>query len=138
MGWISRLFGIRRKEAPQQRTSIADTFALDLPSDPAATRVPIPRKKGRTTEEQKSDRDHYHQELRAKSMAAFERDRTNALYVGSTKYIWHTCNDEAICAACARKDGKRFAWNSVPIGGHPGESDRCTSGSCRCYAEPTI
>jgi hypothetical protein len=138
MGWISRLFGVPRKTKAQQQTSVASTFALDLPSDPGATRVRLPRKKGRTTEQRKADWEQYCGEMQSKSRAILERDRRNALAVGSTKYIWRSCRDERVCAACAAKDGKRFRWNSSPIGGHPGESDSCKSGWCRCYAEAVL
>jgi hypothetical protein len=138
VGWISRLFGVRSPKVPQEQTTVAGTLALDLPSDPGATRVPAPRKRGRTTEERKGDWDQYCREMRAKSRAIFERDRRNALAAGSTMYIWRSCGDEDVCAACASKNEKRFAWNSIPIGSHPGQSDCCPSGWCRCYAEALI
>jgi hypothetical protein len=123
---------------PQKQTNVAGTLALDLPSDPGATRLHPPRKKGRTTEEQKADWDQYCREMQAKSRAIFERDRKNAFAAGSTKYIWRSCGDEDVCAACATKNAKRFAWDSLPVDGHPGQSDRCSSGWCRCYAEAMI
>jgi len=138
MRWISRLFGVGHQKAAQRRTNVAGTFALDLPSDPGATRVHAPGKKSRTTEEQKADWDRYCREMQAKNRAIFERDRRNASAAGSTQYIWRSCGDEDVCAACATKNGKRFAWNSMPIGGHPGQSGCCPSGWCRCYAEAVI
>lgn len=134
MGWISRLFG----HAAQQQSNDASSFALDLPDDPGAMRVCPPRKKGRTTEERKADWDQYCREMQAKNRSILERDRRNALAAGSTKYIWRSCNDERVCVVCATKDGKQFRWNSLPIGGHPGESDCCPSGWCRCYAESVL
>jgi len=138
MGWISRLFGVPGQKAVQQQSNVVGTFALDLPSDPGATRVRLPRKKGRTIEEQKAGCDQYCREMQAKSRAIFERDRKNALAAGSRIYTWRSCGDEGVCAACAKRNGKQFAWNSLPIGGHPGQSDCCSSGWCRCYAEAVI
>lgn len=137
MGWISRLFRVPRQKTAKQQPNVAGTFALGK-SDPGATRVRPPRKKGRTTEEKKADWGQYCGEMQSKSRAILERDRRNAVAVGSTKYIWRSCCDERVCAACAAKDGKRFRWNSSPIGGHPGESDSCLSGWCRCYAEAAL
>ena len=138
MGLIFRLFGVPRQKPAQQQTDGAHSFALDLPSDPGATSVQPPRKKGRTTEERKADWDQYCREMQAKSRAIFERDRRNALAAGSTKYIWRSCGDERVCAVCATKNGKRFAWNSLPINGHAEQSDCCRSGWCRCYAEAVL
>lgn len=71
MGWISRLFGVRRRKATQQQTNVPGIFTLDLPSDPGATRVRPPRKKGRTTEERKADWDRYCREMQAKKWGYF-------------------------------------------------------------------
>ena len=138
MGWISRLFGVRSPTVPREQTNVTGILAVELPSDPGATRVFAPRKKGRTTEERKVDWDRYCREMRAKGQAIFDRDRRNALAAGSTKYIWRSCGDEDVCSTCATKNGNRFAWNSLPIGGHPGQSDCVPSGWCRCYAEAVL
>jgi len=132
------LLGVRCQTAAPEQIRIAGAFALDSPDDPGATRVQVPRKKGRSEEERRTDWAEYCREMQAKNRATFARDRRNALAADSKKYIWRSCNDEDVCDACAKKNGKRFAWNSSPIGGHPGESDCCPSGWCRCYAEAII
>jgi len=103
MGWISRLFGVRRQKAEPQQTHIAGTFALDLPGDPGATRVKVSRKKGRTTEERRADWAEYCREIQAKNRAIFESDRRNALAASSQEYIWRSSDDEDVCDACAKK-----------------------------------
>ena len=66
-------------------------------------------------------------------VAAFEKIRSEAVAVGSTVYIWRTSKDSNVCLRCRRLNGKRYAWNNPPLGGHPG----CAPG-CRCRAEPVI
>jgi hypothetical protein len=138
MGWIARLFGARCQKAAQQQKSADSASPLDSSSDPGTTRVRPPRKKARTAEERKADWHQYCQEMQSVFRASFQRDRKNALAAGSTKYVWRSSGDEDVCPACAKKNGRRFAWNSPPVGGHPGESGCCPSGWCRCYAEAVI
>ena len=132
MNWVLRLFRMRRQpEAPQQDQLSASTL------DPAV-RVQRPRKKGRSKEEQEADWQSYCQQMRKTMGAGFQRDRQNALGVGSTKYIWRSTGDTDVCIACAKKNGRRFTWTSGLSGGHPDESDSCETGWCRCYAEAVI
>ena len=69
----------------------------------------------------------------AKTSAAFAKSRDEALKAGSKEYIWRTSKDIDVCLRCRRNNGKRFAWNGEPKGGHPG----CAPG-CRCQAEAVM
>jgi hypothetical protein len=101
-------------------------------------RVPTPRKRGRTEEQQAADWLEYREKMRANFRLTAERVRTQAAYVGSKKYIWRSCGDGDVCPECAKNDGKRFSWSRPPPGGHPGETTCCSSEWCRCIAEPII
>ncbi len=67
------------------------------------------------------------------SVAAFEKNTSEAVNAGSKEYIWRANRDSDVCIRCRRYNGKRFAWNNPPRGGHPG----CAPG-CRCEAEPVM
>lgn len=129
MGWFARLFGVSRDNGSAKKP------ATDADLN---TRVARPRKTGRSKEEQKADWDAYCKKMQAKFKAASERDRRNSLKAGAKRYVWRSCGDEDVCPTCAKRDGKKFSWSSPPSGGHPGESDSCPSGWCRCYAEPIL
>lgn len=66
-------------------------------------------------------------------VAGFEKVKSEAVAAGSTAYIWRTSRDNTVCLRCRRLNGKRYAWNNPPLGGHPG----CAPG-CRCRAEPVM
>jgi hypothetical protein len=67
------------------------------------------------------------------SRSEFAGERSQAKKVGSTHYIWRSARDGAVCERCANNDGRKFAWNDEPPGGHAGAKARC-----RCYPEPVI
>lgn len=58
--------------------------------------------------------------------------------IGVTHYFWSTSGDERVCDHCKEKDGKRFAWDNPPEGGHPGEHKCEGEGYCRCTAIPDL
>ena len=102
-------------------------------------RVPVPKRRGRTPAQIQADETRYNIEMRARSQYAFERIRGQAGLAGSKRYIWRTCGDADVCSTCAKKEGKRFAWDvPPPRGGHPGDCADCSVGFCRCYAEPVL
>jgi len=110
-----------------------------LVGDPVGSpRIPIPRKKGRTKEQQAADWLKYCGEVRTQFKQSAERNRRNALLVGSKQYIWRSSGDGDVCPECAKKDGKRFSWKRPPPGGHPGETTCCSGEWCRCIAEAII
>jgi len=53
--------------------------------------------------------------------------------VGIEEYIWRTCRDGRVCSRCAAYEGKKFRYDSMPPGGHPG-----LAAGCRCYASPVM
>lgn len=46
-------------------------------------------------------------------------------------YVWRTRQDGKARDSHAEREGKVFAWDNPPEGGHPGEDY-----NCRCYTEP--
>lgn len=50
---------------------------------------------------------------------------------GVRYYRWRTRGDDRVRPEHAARDGKIFAWDSPPAGGHPGSEV-----NCRCHAEP--
>ena len=94
------------------------------------------RKPRRTREQIEEDERQLAARLRERFSLTFERDREQALYAGSTGYIWRSSGDGDVCSACARKNGKRFRWTETPKGGHPGTFSECDVGYCRCFVEP--
>lgn len=63
----------------------------------------------------------------------FEEAKSEAQAAGSAEYIWRTSKDNEVCLRCRRLNGRRYAWDNPPRGGHPG----CAPG-CRCEAEPVL
>lgn len=51
--------------------------------------------------------------------------------VTSTHYIWRTQLDDKVRPEHAAREGRIFAWNNPPPGGHPGSEK-----NCRCVAVP--
>jgi len=49
----------------------------------------------------------------------------------TTHYTWRTAHDERVRDAHTANEGRIFAWNEPPTGGHPGHAH-----NCRCWAEP--
>ena len=52
---------------------------------------------------------------------------------GVDSYIWVTMGDSRVRPAHREREGKRFAWDSPPSGGHPGWAIRCRCTSLGCY-----
>jgi SPP1 gp7 family putative phage head morphogenesis protein len=50
---------------------------------------------------------------------------------GVRYYRWRTRGDDRVRPEHAAREGRIFAWDSPPPGGHPG-----TEVNCRCHAEP--
>jgi hypothetical protein len=80
----------------------------------------------------------YREGMRTNLRLSAEQLRKGALRAGSKKYIWRTSGDGNVCPECAKNEGKLFAWDEPPIGGHPGETACCSSEWCRCFAEPIV
>ena len=55
------------------------------------------------------------------------------LQQGVEYYIWQTMMDSRVRPAHAARQGKRFAWDDPPSGGHPGWAIRCRCTSLGCY-----
>ena len=138
MSWLSRLFSGRRQEAAQQQEDVAVEFALAPPSEPGVARVLPPRERGRTLDKRKADWARYCKAMQAQGRAISKRDRENARAAGVTKYIWRSYDDADVCSRCASNNGKQFSWMAPPPDGHPGESESCPTGWCRCYAVTVI
>ena len=51
--------------------------------------------------------------------------------LGISHYTWSTSQDERVRHEHVLRDGRRFAWDNPPAGGHPGQAIRC-----RCVAVP--
>ncbi|ACR28716.1 Putative bacteriophage protein [Burkholderia glumae BGR1] len=119
----------RRRTRSQQKKQAS----IDL-----SARTPPPRRSGMSAEEIIADESRYLAEVHAKGKSAFERDRNNAITIGSKYYIWRTCGDGSVCDACAKNEGLRFSWKRSPSIGHPGFHLCSTDQPCRCYAETVI
>lgn len=78
------------------------------------------------------------QMMRQKARAQSVFSAKQAAMAGATHYRWRTAGDGDVCAACATRNGRRFAWAAPPPGGHPGACETCTGGWCRCYAETIV
>ncbi len=100
-------------------------------------RVPRPKRKGPLMEI-KAEEDRYRTALRVRAQSAFDCTRDVAAKAGAKRYIWRTCADADVCPICSQKNGRRFAFDKIPAGGHPGDCETCSVGYCRCYAEPVI
>ena len=70
-----------------------------------------------------------------KLAAAINEQRAKAL--GSTSYIWRSCEDEKVRPLHRQRNGKEFKWDDPPHAdkwdGHAG-----TPPNCRCFASPII
>lgn len=55
--------------------------------------------------------------------------------IGVTHYVWVTGDDAEVCPACALNNGRVFAWDEPPPGGHPGMRSCCGERDCRCVAQ---
>ena len=53
--------------------------------------------------------------------------------IGVTHYFWRTSEDERVRPTHEENNGDRFAWDSSPVTGHPGEDVQC-----RCTADPDL
>lgn len=53
--------------------------------------------------------------------------------LGVTHYVWRTSGDERVRDRHVELDGQRFAWDSPPPDGHPGNPVQC-----RCVAEAVL
>ncbi len=54
-------------------------------------------------------------------------------HAGIDEYKWSTSHDRRVRPQHREYDGNTYAWDSAPIGGHPGQAIRC-----RCVAIPVI
>lgn len=68
---------------------------------------------------------------RQAASAAEQRQRE----IGITHYVWVAGDDAGACPACALNNGRVFAWDEPPPGGHPGMRSCCGEGHCRCVAQ---
>lgn len=60
-------------------------------------------------------------------------DRIKQVNSGVDHYFWRSSGDGAVRLQDQRQNGKRYAWDNPPEGGHPGQKVRC-----RCSAEPDL
>jgi SPP1 gp7 family putative phage head morphogenesis protein len=60
-------------------------------------------------------------------------DRQKQRDAGVTHYIWRTSQDERVRPRHEDRENVRFAWDSPPEDGHPGQPVQC-----RCFAEPDV
>jgi hypothetical protein len=128
-----------RARPPANRPTFAIPITKDDPAELhvlAEPRARFPRKRGRTPEQIAADLEAYQADLRRKFQASFDLNRKRAMSIGSTHYRWKTSRDDGVCAVCAKREGRRFAWNIEPPHGHAGVCDACPKGYCRCGAEP--
>lgn len=80
------------------------------------------------------------QALRATALNVSARQAASATEqrqreIGITHYVWVTGDDADACPACARNNGRVFAWDEPPPGGHPGMRSCCGEAHCRCVAQ---
>lgn len=80
------------------------------------------------------------QALRATALQVSARQAAHAVQqrqreIGITHYVWITGDDAEACPACALNNGRIFAWDEPPPGGHPGMRTCCAEGHCRCVAQ---
>jgi hypothetical protein len=101
-------------------------------------RIARAKRKGRTSEQIEADSQQWLRDIRERGRQAFERDKQSALRAGSKFYLWRTSNDGDVCPACAKNNGKRFRWDKAAPHLHPGHSETCKEGYCRCYAEALL
>lgn len=72
-----------------------------------------------------------HVSARQAASATEQRQRE----IGITHYVWVTGDGAEACPACALNNGRVFAWDEPPPGGHPGMRSCCGEGPCRCVAQ---
>lgn len=72
-----------------------------------------------------------HVSARQAASATEQRQRE----IGVTHYVWVTGDDADACPACALNNGRVFAWDEPPPGGHPGMRSCCGEAQCRCVAQ---
>lgn len=72
-----------------------------------------------------------HTSARQAASAAEQRQRE----IGVTHYVWIASDDAGACPACALNNGRVFAWNEPPPGGHPGMRSCCAEQHCQCVAQ---
>lgn len=106
MKWIDKL--LRRGSDQVPHVDLEKKRRLS-PTERMARRLEMAKQSGRITQERQ-------------------------LHAGILEYRWATAKDSRVCVVCAKNEGKRFFWNSPPPNGHPGQSDCCPDGSCRCVA----
>lgn len=129
MGWIANVFQMFNR---RRLRKLPGPVLLVECHDRSAKRRGVSRAE-RATEEV-----CYVQDRLAKSAANFRRDQLNASKVGVKSYIWRSSRDGDVCEDCLKLDGKKVAWDTAPVCGHPG-TFICANGSpCRCYAESVI
>jgi SPP1 gp7 family putative phage head morphogenesis protein len=80
------------------------------------------------------------QALRATALHVSARQAAGAVQqrqreIGITHYVWVTGDDAQVCPACAANNGRVFAWDEPPLGGHPGMRSCCGERHCRCVAQ---
>lgn len=86
----------------------------------------------------RADPEEAARQTRTKGIELARLTQRRAEMVGATHYYWRTAGDSDVCAVCAARSGKRFAWKKPPEHGHPSECTACPAGWCRCYAEPIL
>lgn len=144
-GILSALSYRRSERKPNQKQQREGNNPFSIPVGPgddldlrviAGPRAQYPKKRGKAPEQFAQELRAYHQELREKSAASFHWTRKRAQSAGSTSYRWRTSRDSDVCETCAKREAKRYLWNSEPTHGHAGMVNCCPSGHCRCYPEP--
>lgn len=101
-------------------------------------RVAPVKRKGRTSVQIQEDSLRWIRETREHCRQSFDRDKQHAIHIGSKYYLWRTSKDGDVCPACAKNNGKRFRWDQAPPHLHPGHSEVCKEGYCRCYAQAVL
>jgi hypothetical protein len=125
MRWIRELFTLKEATPEEQ------------PPD-TTSRIRPPKRRGLSPAEREAEQQRYIREMRALFAATSRRERERALRLGFDRYVWRTCQDEATCPTCAKREGMTFSWKKPPPGGHPGEVTCCSMGWCRCYAATIV
>lgn len=110
----------------------------ELGERPSFPRVPPPRKRGRTREQQAIDKEQYAARLREQFSEVAAYDRKRAVKLGCERFVWRTSKDEATCPTCRQNEGKTFSYARPPTCGFPGEVNCCDLGWCRCVAAPVL
>lgn len=65
--------------------------------------------------------------------------RLKHMEAGVTRFVWRTSGNQRVCAACAKLDGKIFAYSNPPVvhcsGRDVWTDEYC---GCRCIEEPVL